>query len=154
MLYIWTCFPNMICVKMEFGWRNRVPITHFFGTFFNAAFPLPIFQAWLIVFKMVKFPTGKHISYNWFLIFWLQEIFIIFYIWFTFHYLDCNAPFHSTTNKTRLDGISGFRSKIIDEPINLMVIIRDSQTESLIPGASVEYFIENMGKKGNFTSVR
>ena len=57
---------------------------------------------------------------------------------------------HYTRNKKEL----GFRSRVNDEPIYIKVIIRDSQTELVIPGATVEYFIESLGRKGSFLSRR
>ena len=50
---------------------------------------------------------------------------------------------------------SGFRSMIIKEdPIHIKVVILDSKTQLVVPGARVEYYIENLGRKGNFISKK
>ena len=43
---------------------------------------------------------------------------------------------------------------IDEEPVNIKVIILDSKTQLVVPGAHVEYYIENLGRKGNFISKK
>ena len=50
---------------------------------------------------------------------------------------------------------SGFRSlKINEDPINIKVIILDSKTQIVVPGAHVKYYIESLGRKGNFITKK